>query len=266
MNKLVIAPMKELAGTRGVKVADLGIPESEVEEMQVDSPDTHVPTTLLTGMTNKEAAIAFDEVLDLPELVGHEDDDDSVSESGETVNDYDDFPDDDEDPEDRARFEEELQAMEEQENIFQSDSSGSSALTDDRWIPVRRTTRENVGVQRYDDNDEWNLMNLSVGAAVRNFVDTALEACKAELVQLFVEKRAIVPVEWKNLSETQKKKVVRSHVFLQEKYKDEKFIKITERIVADGRMQDRTIYTDYSSPTAKTRSVMTCLKLAAVQG
>jgi hypothetical protein len=38
------------------------------------------------------------------------------------------------------------------------------------------------------------------------------------------------------------------------------------RVVADGRMQDRTIYSDYSSPTAKTRSVMTCLKLAAVKG
>jgi len=31
-------------------------------------------------------------------------------------------------------------------------------------------------------------------------------------------------------------------------------------------MQDRSIYIDYSSPTAKTRSVMTLLKLAAVKG
>jgi hypothetical protein len=53
-------------------------------------------------------------------------------------------------------------------------------------------------------------------------------------------------------------------MFLREKYEDGKFIKMKGRIVADGRMQDRTIYTDYSSPTAKTRSVMTCLKLAAV--
>jgi hypothetical protein len=55
-------------------------------------------------------------------------------------------------------------------------------------------------------------------------------------------------------------------MFLQEKYGDGKFIKVKGRIVADGRMQDLTIYTDFSSPTAKTRSVMTCLKLAAVQG
>jgi hypothetical protein len=40
-------------------------------------------------------------------------------------------------------------------------------------------------------------------------------------------------------------------------------VKMKGRIVANGRMQDRTIYTNYSSPTATTRSVMTCLKLAA---
>jgi len=188
-NKLVVATMNELAGTSGVKAADIGIPASVAEEMQVDSPDTHVPTASLPEMTNEEMAIEFDEDLDLPELVGREDDDDSVSESGETVNDDNDSQDDDEDPEDRVRFEEELQAMKGQENVFQSDSSGSSVPTDNRRIPVRRTTPENAGVQRYDDNYEWNLMNLSVGAAVRNFGDTALEACKAELVQLFIEKR-----------------------------------------------------------------------------
>jgi len=37
------------------------------------------------------------------------------------------------------------------------------------------------------------------------------------------------------------------------------------RLVADGRMQDRTVYADFYSPTAKTRLIMTCLKLAAVK-
>jgi len=82
-------------------------------------------------------------------------------------------------------------------------------------------------------------------------------------VQLFVLKKALVPVNWNKLSNRQKKKVVRSHMFLREKYQDGKFVKLKGRIVADCRMQDRTIYTNYSSPTAKTRSVMTCLKLAA---
>jgi hypothetical protein len=37
-------------------------------------------------------------------------------------------------------------------------------------------------------------------------------------------------------------------------------------LVADGRTQDRTVYTDFSSPTVKTRSIMTCSKLAVVEG
>jgi hypothetical protein len=55
-------------------------------------------------------------------------------------------------------------------------------------------------------------------------------------------------------------------MFLKEKFEDGTFIKLKARLVADGRTQDRTLYSDYWSPTAKTRSVMTCLKLAAVKG
>jgi hypothetical protein len=54
-------------------------------------------------------------------------------------------------------------------------------------------------------------------------------------------------------------------MFLKEKHEDGRFVKMKARLVADRRMQDRTAYDDYSSPTAKTRSVMTCLKLATVK-
>jgi hypothetical protein len=52
-------------------------------------------------------------------------------------------------------------------------------------------------------------------------------------------------------------------MFLKEKYEDGQFVKIKAHLVADGRMQDHTVYTNHSSPTVKTKSVMTCLKLAA---
>ena len=74
----------------------------------------------------------------------------------------------------------------------------------------------------------------------------------------------IIPVKWESLNEEQRKKAVRSHMFLREKYEDGSFVKMKARLVADGQMQDRTVYSDYASPTAKTKSVMTCLKLAAV--
>jgi hypothetical protein len=93
----------------------------------------------------------------------------------------------------------------------------------------------------------------------------AKETVKDELVQLFLDKRALEHVKWEEHDETQKKKVVLSQLFLQEKYEDGHFVKMKARFVADSRMQDRNLYSDYSSPTAKTRSVMTCLKLAAVK-
>jgi len=108
-------------------------------------------------------------------------------------------------------------------------------------------------------------MNLSIGAAIRGFGDVALNACKEELLQLFVEKGELTPVKWEDLNDEQKKNAVRSHMFLKEKHEDGKFIKMKARLVEDGRMQDREVYNDYSSPTAKTRSIMTCLKLAAVK-
>jgi translation elongation factor P/translation initiation factor 5A len=40
-------------------------------------------------------------------------------------------------------------------------------------------------------------------------------------------------------------------MFLREKYEDGSFVKIKARLVADGRMQDRTVYSDHSSPTAR---------------
>ena len=107
-----------------------------------------------------------DLMMNLPELT-HEVDDDSVSESSEMDSEMD----EDEDVhEDVARFEEELLAEEEQQAVFETDSSGSSKPNDNiRPAPLRHTLRENAGVQRYDSNYEWNLMILSVGATIRNF-------------------------------------------------------------------------------------------------
>jgi len=102
------------------------------------------------------------------------------------------------------------------------------------------------------------------------FGDVALNACKEDLLQLFVEKGALTPVKWEDLNDEQRKNAVRLHMFLKEKHEDGKFIKMKARLVEDGRMQDREVYNDYSSPTAKTRSVMTfkisgCKKLGPSQ-
>jgi hypothetical protein len=52
---------------------------------------------------------------------------------------------------------------------------------------------------------------------------------------------------------------------LKEKFEDGRFVKMKAHLIADGRMQHRTVNTDFSSPTAKKRSVMTCIKLVALK-
>jgi len=55
---------------------------------------------------------------------------------------------------------------------------------------LRRSARVNAGVKRHDDRYEWNLMSLGVGEAIQKFRDVAADACKAELHQLLIEKKA----------------------------------------------------------------------------
>jgi len=251
VSQLIIDTMNQLAGGSIITLADLstGVEEERLQgAMEDEGPQLHAPAADARVVPTAEEQAILEEPPPLVDQTG----DDSDSEAD----------DDDEEP---------LEEDEEDDDIAELldqalDSDGSSQVQSQPTATTRRTTRHNAGVKRLDDSYEWNLMNLSLGAAIRNFGDKARDACKAELLQLFEEKKALRPVRWADLTQDQKESVIRSHMFLKEKYEDGKFVKMKGRVVADGRMQDRTIYTDYSSPTAKTRSVMTCLKLAAVKG
>jgi len=244
-SQLVIDIMNKQAGATGVSVAEI----LETQEPTVDTPmeaEVHMPIEpeeqiildFETGIDGKPA--------ELPELED-QGDDDSISESSDLTD----------------GGEEDLEAL---ERLLEEDDDVVEETELQMNHPLRRSTRHNAGVARRDDRYEWNLMNLGVGEAIREFGDTASDTCKAELQQLFVEKKALQPVRWTELSKEQKHKVIRSHMFLKEKYEDGAFVKMKARLVADGRMQDRTVYPDHSSPTVKTKSVMTCLKLAVVKG
>jgi hypothetical protein len=257
ISETIIRIMNDIAGNAGITLADIPVEKSQEEykeeQMQID---LHTPLNAEVVMSTDEYQ-ACDEEIDLPELIQqYADDDDSGSESEDI-----------EEEEMYAKGDGEDEENEAIQELFTAiDSDASSKVPEQPKVPLRRTQRESAGKQRYDDSYNWNLMNLSVGAAIRNFGDVAEQACKAELVQLFREKKALVPVLLENLTEEQKRQVFHSHMFLTEKFEDGKFVKMKGRVVADGRMQDRAIYSDFSSPTAKTRSVMTCLKLAAVKG
>ncbi len=151
--------------------------EREPEGGQVQ---VHAPPELTAEMalTSEEDDIADDEGPqdigdDNPPDLGHYDED-SDSESGESVH-----------------MEKELQEL---DNMLQEDSSSSQEAKEEHQAPLRRSARSTAGARHYDDAYEWNLMNLSVGAAVRNFGAVAMDTCKAELLQLFQEKKALIPV------------------------------------------------------------------------
>jgi hypothetical protein len=222
------------------------------EEALGDALDMHAPDPDPTGVpTAEEESANNEDPGGLPELSAPSGDDDSDSESEEDDDDKSIVSDVDEDQVGLAEL------------LQDAYSQASSAVQEEPTVPLRRTTRSNAGTKRLDQSYEWNLMNLSLGAAIRNFGDVAREACKDELVQLFEEKKALRPVKWESLTVSQRRAIIRSHMFLKEKYEDGHFVKIKGRVVVDGRMQDKTVYNDYSSPTVKTRSVTTCLKLAA---
>jgi hypothetical protein len=259
----VIDAMNTEAGDYKVVIADVadgGIEANDIySEPEVEPTTTHVPKFVPElPCKDSEAQLTANEFNNtgVPEL-GYFDDDD-MSESGVSEHG------DQEQESDASNHHDLDQNLELLQQILE-DSDSLFEPKDDTRVSLRRSQQENAGKRTYDNSYEWNLMNLSVGAAVQGFGDVAKDAVKEELTQLFIHKKALEPVRWDDLNQEQRKRAVRSHMFLKEKYEDGSFVKMKARLVADGRMQDRTVYTDYSSPTAKTISIMTCLKHAALK-
>ena len=93
---------------------------------------------------------------------------------------------------------------------------------------------------------------------------TAKEAIVKEFRNLFVDKKALTPVKHCELTREQRRKLLRSHMFLKEKYDGKGgFEKLKSRLVGDGSTQDRAPYEHLESPTANIESVFMILELAS---
>ena len=91
----------------------------------------------------------------------------------------------------------------------------------------------------------------------------AVTAIKEELKNL-VSKETMKPVLLKDLSKTQRKKVIRSCLFLKEKFNSRGvFERLKARLVANGKQQDRADFHHTESPTASIVSVYVMLTVAA---
>jgi len=133
--------------------------------------------------------------------------------------------------------------------------------------PTRRSTRTTAGqTSKYEPYSMLTrgyglaCSNLRVKVALERFGKVAYDSIKEELVQLFIKKRALVPMMLREV--TRENSILRSHMFLREKYNAVGvFEKIKARLVADGSTQDREDFDDeeISSPTACLESIFNML-------
>jgi hypothetical protein len=108
--------------------------------------------------------------------------------------------------------------------------------------PILRRSERTRTVKR-DENFKYSLTQLSVKQGLRRHGKFAKRAIRKEFDQLFKKKAVLKPVKRSDLSGKQRRKIIRSSMFLKEKFDGMgKFEKLKGRLVADGRMQDRSLY------------------------
>ena len=111
-------------------------------------------------------------------------------------------------------------------------------------------------------------LQLSASKALKTMPEAAAKSIFAEVSQLD-DKCVIKPVLASDLDDQAKKAIIRSSLFLKEKYlPDGTFDKLKARLVAGGHLQDRSLYMDeeITSPTAALSSVFMMCAIAAKEG
>jgi Reverse transcriptase (RNA-dependent DNA polymerase) len=108
--------------------------------------------------------------------------------------------------------------------------------------------------------------NISVKTAILTRGAEATRVITAELKQM-LEKGVWEPVKGYTLSSEERRRIIRSSMFIHSKYNpDGTFNKLKARLIAGGDQQDKSIYDDLSSPTVATSSVFTVMAIAAHEG
>ena len=108
-----------------------------------------------------------------------------------------------------------------------------------------------------------DVLNISVKAAIKTHGDTAEESITKEIRQLW-EKNAWTPVMKKDIPQEDRSRIIRSFMFLKEKFTAEGLMdKLKSRLVANGKQQDRQLYDTLASPTAALMSLLTVAAIAA---
>jgi hypothetical protein len=130
---------------------------------------------------------------------------------------------------------------------------------------ARREIRRQLAIRKHWRDTEF-AFTISVKMAMRDRGEEARPVIMAELQQM-ADKQVWHGMHVKNLSHEQRKRIIRSSMFLKDKYlASGVFDRFKARLVAGGDMQDKSLYDDLSSPTAATSSVLSVAALAAKEG
>jgi hypothetical protein len=106
-------------------------------------------------------------------------------------------------------------------------------------------------------------LHFTVKKAVAKFGKAALKSIAAECLQL-LNKKVFHPVDVNALSTKERRAIIRSSMFLKEKFlSNGDFEKLKARLVAGGDQQDKSLYEDISSPTVTTQAVFMVAAVAA---
>ena len=125
---------------------------------------------------------------------------------------------------------------------------------------------ERIANQDVDNLDGYSAFTISVRAALRDRRDEATPVIMAELKQM-LDKRVWHGVHTSSLTPLQRSAIIRSSMFLKDKYlASGAFERFKARLVAGGNQQDKGLYDDLSSPTVATSSVLTIAAIAAAEG
>jgi hypothetical protein len=121
---------------------------------------------------------------------------------------------------------------------------------------------------RWQEREREYGLHLTVRAALQKYKDKAEESMMKEVMNID-GKHVFDPVKVVTLSNRQRKRIIRSSMFLKEKYfSTGLFDKLKSRFVAGGNMQDRSIYGEWetTSPTVSLSSVYIAASIAALEG
>jgi hypothetical protein len=93
-----------------------------------------------------------------------------------------------------------------------------------------------------DGPEEFSVMNITVTRTIEELGDEARESISKNY-DSYGKKRAWTPVNVKRLKSDQRRRVIRSSIFLKQNFDAEgNHDKLKSRLVADGHMQDKSLY------------------------